>query len=999
MPESRPTILGELFAAGLSGNRVLASLVAAFVLALTIGTGVGLAGPLAVVVGLILFVLVGTALEIRSVRRLRKRALVGGVPLDYLDPIDDFDIHPWLGGGPESELPEFVERRALKQALKGLAERRFVVLTGPPESGKSRLAYEAVSRAGEIAIVARPASSHGEDPLIALMNKPHGFMAMQEKQVLLLTDLGARLTAGLISGESIREWLDQHPRISVIAILGSKDLAEIEAARKPVVSEMRKLKKEAVVVPVLSRLFAEELEDARAKFSQVDPEQLPQLTKYLAGGMPLHEVLESAETERPLGYGIVCAVADWRRAGNRRPAPFEFVRDVALKLAGDVTASFSEEMAWALEPHGPAAALIYRVESDGEKGLAPDNIVVGLFDERQSLRPIASETWQAVQGAIEGRIEEVGKAEVAAELLSHADAALARERPDIAHPVLDVAARLGDSAQQRQAVDIVMSDRETPLVESRRGDGVIQRLKPVKRLAEGRRYVAGRAMLGGATGEGWVIAWIYRQHALRSLVRILLLALADIASTAVGLFVGLTIRAALSDTPNPIASESGVSGSFVALWAAVTVFVFASTRLYRKEMPRARIAGIAAALFAFVVFGLVVSLAEGVNVGVSVLTVAGGGLVAFSLDFVFRYAYDEVSRKWVRDRGLEARTLLVGSAEQVVAVERALKDMSRPSRMIGYLEDASIQEEEDDKDEEEEDVLIPEAPMLGGIDDLRMVSSKHGVGRVVIADTDMPPAERQDLADRCHELGLPVEAIASVADIRGGGGVYIVGQPLVLLALLPLWQRNTWFFIKRTVDFVASLVLITILSPLLGLVALAVLLLEGRPVVVRSWRPGLGGDPFHMYRFRTAIDELSSRIDLLDDEPDHRVERTWLGNFLRDRGIDELPQLFNILRGHMSLVGPRPLELSNHVRLSDLDLLRYVVRPGATGPWQVCSRKFLSYAELTSMDMAYLRRWTIFTDLEILARTAMLVLFGRDAVPAIDLRGEPAADAAASAVD
>lgn len=271
---------------------------------------------------------------------------------------------------------------------------------------------------------------------------------------------------------------------------------------------------------------------------------------------------------------------------------------------------------------------------------------------------------------------------------------------------------------------------------------------------------------------------------------------------------------------------------------------------------------------------------------------------------------------------------------------------------------------------------------MGNVRDLGVIVLRLGIGRVVIADPDMPPHERQELADRCHERGLVVEAVASIPDIRSGSGAYILGQPLVLVPLLPLWQRNTWFFIKRAMDFIVSLLLLVVLAPLLAIVW-CLIRREGKPVVVHSWRSGLGGESFHMYRFRTAIDEQSSRMDLLGEEDQRRAERTRLGDFLRDHGIDELPQLFNVLRGHMSLVGPRPLELRNHACLSDADLLRYVVRPGATGPWQVCSHTTLTYAELTAMDMAYLRRWSIFTDFEILARTVKLVLLGREAVPAI----------------
>jgi sugar transferase EpsL len=992
LSESRPSVLGEALAAGRTGNRVLAGFFAAVLLALGIGTGVGLPLPLALAVGTLVIIAVGAVYEVRGRRKLRQEAFAGWDTPAYLDPIDDFGIHPWLGGDSDSELPEFVERQAMTTLLEGLASRRFAILSGPDESGKSRLAYEAAKRSAEIVLVSRPAPRHGDDPLISLMNKRHGFAAMEQGQVLLLTDLGKRLSTRAISGKSIREWLERNQKISVIAILDTDDLDEIEDAGKWALVEMRRLKAEAEVIPVRGRLVGEELEDAGDKFPQLDKSQLPLLTSYLASGTPLREALDVAAKQRPLAHRIVCAVADWSRTGIERAAPLSYVRAVAVTNRED-EAAFDRELAWALARHGSAsAALIYATDSSQGSGFVPDNIVVGLLDPRKG-REIPGRTWRSTLAAVEARIGdgETTDAEIGTELLAVGRAAqayaasltheeqqvLAEECTDIAERALVAVTTRGSPAQARRAVEVVASRRESPLVESRRGDGIRQRLKPVKVLAEGRRFLAGEPLLGSSDGDHRVIAWIYRRNSIRSFVRILVLAFADVLSTVAGLFAGLGIRAWLGDAPAPIPPESGVTGSFLALWAAVTVFVFASVRLYRKEIPRAHIAGIAAAVSAFVTFGLVTTFADGYSFPLALATSFGGGTVAFGLDLLFRFAYDEVSRGWVWDHGLEARTLLIGSARQAAAVEKALDGMSRPSRVIGYLMDDSA--------ELEPDVTL-DAPLEGSIADLADVARRLGAGRVIITDPEMPPHARQDLADRCHERGLVVEAVASLADIRTGSGAYLLGQPLVLIPLLPLWQRNTWFFVKRVLDFVVALILLVATSPVL-LIAMVLVRLEGKPVIVHSWRPGLGGESFHMYRLRTAIGEQQSRMDLLDEEQIATAKRSRLGTFLRNRGIDELPQLVNVLRGQMSLVGPRPLELHNHVRLSDRDLLRYVVKPGATGPWQVCSKTRLTYKELTSIDMAYLRRWSIFTDLEILTRTAKLVVFGRE-VPSIEPSGE-----------
>jgi lipopolysaccharide/colanic/teichoic acid biosynthesis glycosyltransferase len=152
-------------------------------------------------------------------------------------------------------------------------------------------------------------------------------------------------------------------------------------------------------------------------------------------------------------------------------------------------------------------------------------------------------------------------------------------------------------------------------------------------------------------------------------------------------------------------------------------------------------------------------------------------------------------------------------------------------------------------------------------------------------------------------------------------------------------------------------------------------------MVIRSWRPGLGGSVFGMYRFSTTPKDAASPGDPSDPDGDPARGTTGFGAWMRRRGFDELPQLFNILLGQMSFVGPRPLQVEDHSQLDDEQLLRYVVRPGVTSPWQLCSPPILTHAELVNLDIAYLRHWSILYDLEILVKTSRLMIRGRKTLP------------------
>ncbi len=177
---------------------------------------------------------------------------------------------------------------------------------------------------------------------------------------------------------------------------------------------------------------------------------------------------------------------------------------------------------------------------------------------------------------------------------------------------------------------------------------------------------------------------------------------------------------------------------------------------------------------------------------------------------------------------------------------------------------------------------------------------------------------------------------------------------------------------KRSLDVMVSGVGLVVLSPLLLAVGVAVLVAMGRPVLFSQLRPGLGGRPFRLYKFRTMAQATDGEGTLLPDS--ERI--TALGAFLRRSSLDELPELWNVVRGDMSLVGPRPLLMEYLDRYNATQARRHEVRPGLTGLAQVEGRNAVPWDERFQLDVAYVESASLRLDLEILLRTVPAALRG-----------------------
>ncbi len=330
---------------------------------------------------------------------------------------------------------------------------------------------------------------------------------------------------------------------------------------------------------------------------------------------------------------------------------------------------------------------------------------------------------------------------------------------------------------------------------------------------------------------------------------------------------------------------------------------------------------------------------------------------------------------WHRLTGVSAG-LVVGPAAAADTVARRISTHPEARlRLVGYLSP--------DPGEE-----ARELPRLGSIADISEVSSAHEIERVVAAGEEMSESAAERLIEECKEAGLALTFLPQHFGLLGPG------IELNRLAELPVLDfrfsdppRSTQAM-KRGMDVLISALVLLLLSPLMLGIAIAILLDTGRPVFFRQRRAGRDGAPFQMIKFRTMVvnaeELLPELIDLEKlDQPafkiidDPRVTRT--GRWLRRTSLDELPQLFNVLRGTMSLVGPRPEEESVVALYDERQRSRLAIKPGLTGPMQVYGRSDLTFEERLALERDYLDNLSLLTDLAILMRTPRAVVRGEGA--------------------
>jgi exopolysaccharide biosynthesis polyprenyl glycosylphosphotransferase len=279
-------------------------------------------------------------------------------------------------------------------------------------------------------------------------------------------------------------------------------------------------------------------------------------------------------------------------------------------------------------------------------------------------------------------------------------------------------------------------------------------------------------------------------------------------------------------------------------------------------------------------------------------------------------------------------------------------------------------------------------PRLGSVAEISKVAREHAIERVVVTEAELSEPVAERLIEECKAAGLALTFLPQHYGLLGPG------IELNRLAELPVLDfrfsdpPSSTIAIKRAMDAVLSAALLLLLSPLLAAIALAILIDSGRPVLFRQRRVGAEGRPFTVLKFRTMVADAEERLPELVDlsslsEPAFKIAEdprvTRVGRRLRRFSLDELPQLVNVLRGDMSLVGPRPEEESVVALYDERQRLRLAVKPGMTGPMQVYGRADLTFEERLAMERDYLDNLSVLTDVAILLRTPRAIIRGQGA--------------------
>ncbi len=259
---------------------------------------------------------------------------------------------------------------------------------------------------------------------------------------------------------------------------------------------------------------------------------------------------------------------------------------------------------------------------------------------------------------------------------------------------------------------------------------------------------------------------------------------------------------------------------------------------------------------------------------------------------------------------------------------------------------------------------------------------------VILSEAHFDERTVLEIVEQAHRQGIKVRLAPDTTELLVQRGEYVPGHGAPLFELRPPVLTGWDWAVKRVFDIVVSALVALLFLPLWLLIALAIKLDSRGPIVYVDRRVGVGEREFSMLKFRTMVADAASLQPRLEDaneaegalfkiRDDPRVTR--VGRVLRRLSLDEIPQIVNVFKGEMSLVGPRPLPLRDYELLEQWHRRRYAVLPGMTGLWQISGRSGLTFDDLVRLDFTYLENWSIWLDITIIARTIPAVLARRGA--------------------
>ena len=326
------------------------------------------------------------------------------------------------------------------------------------------------------------------------------------------------------------------------------------------------------------------------------------------------------------------------------------------------------------------------------------------------------------------------------------------------------------------------------------------------------------------------------------------------------------------------------------------------------------------------------------------------------------------------------RTVVFGTGQ--VAQRIARKLAARPELgldVVGFMDDEPLD--------------LPEGSpaYLGDLDRLEPLVHAHRVERVIISFSKQSAEAEVELLRRCAEAGVRVDIVPRLFEVLGSRSVLHAVGGIPLVSVNPPQLSRTARTVKRVMDLSLALVALVLLAPVLAVIAALIKLESPGPVFFRQERMGAGGRTFQIFKFRSMSADAEERKGEVSDLNIHREDGPTMfkaandprvtprGRFLRKWSLDELPQLFNVIKGDMSLVGPRPLILGEDENIHGHRRRRLHITPGVTGLWQVLGRSDIPFAEMVTLDYIYVTNWSLWGDVKLLVRTVPVVFRGKGA--------------------
>jgi exopolysaccharide biosynthesis polyprenyl glycosylphosphotransferase len=435
------------------------------------------------------------------------------------------------------------------------------------------------------------------------------------------------------------------------------------------------------------------------------------------------------------------------------------------------------------------------------------------------------------------------------------------------------------------------------------------------------------------------------------------LVVVDIVGLMLGLYAALSLRAFVFD-PHPILWGLlwDQERDWLPFLILLLLLVFWQGRLYAPREGREGAGRVVPSVFLVAALSLAFAIGTGQHFTTFGLYVVGAAFVA-TLIALSRASYELLTGVLLRAFGVTRRAAIVGQPEQTSHLRETLGS-SRGGIDYEFMAEVSPG---------------PEVEQL---------LERTVLHELLVADAGLPEARLLEIVEAAHRRGVRVRIAPRTTELLIERGEYVPGQAVPLFELRPPIFAGTQWVVKRSFDLVVGVIIVVVGLPLWLLLALLVKLTSRGPVFYADERIGLGEREFRMMKFRTMIagaadqqpaletaNEASGALFKIRDDP--RV--TPIGRFLRRFSLDEVPNVINVLRGEMSLVGPRPLPIRDHERLEQWHRRRSNVLPGMTGLWQVAGRSDLSFDDLVRLDFYYLENWSIWLDITLLVKTPIAV--------------------------